>query len=530
MYRHNQKQLTFHEFALPFGGALNPKNRWVIKASLIPWDFVEEVYVQSLKETNEGRGAKSARTALAAMIIQQDQKLTDEEVVLHIEENPYMQFFCGFEEFQQKKPFDPSLMVHFRKRFPADIINQVNEEMLKRQKQSESESDDDNNDSSNHDEASPSGKLIIDATCAPADIHYPTDVHLLNHARLIAEGLVDKLYEELKYVYTQKDLFTQASDFPYKSKPRTYRIKARKNYLSFAKKKRPGKKRIRQTLRKQLSYLKRDIAHIHDLLNYVELSCLFEKELKNLWVIQHVYAQQQYMYENKVHKVADRIVSIDQPHIRRIVRGKSGSDVEFGAKLSISVTEDGYVYCDKISWDSHNESTDFKEVVENYRQRFGHYPKAVYADQIYRTRENRRFCKKLGIRISGPRLGAKPKNEELSKKQRAQEKKDVGIRNWVESKFGQCKRRFGLNRIMGKLPQTSESMISLCLLVANLAKICCVLNFEPSNSGNTRKTKVENAVQWLKSSIHTLICDPIRNISYRVSIPIFSRYSKEVFQ
>ena len=182
------------------------------RASLIPWDFVEEVYSQSLKETNEGRGAKSARTALAAMIIQQDQKLTDEEVVLHIEENPYMQFFCGFEEFQQKKPFDPSLMVHFRKRFPADIINQVNEEMLKRQKQSESESDDDNNDSSNHDEASPSGKLIIDATCAPADIHYPTDVHLLNHARLIAEGLIDKLYEELKYVYTQKDLFTQASD------------------------------------------------------------------------------------------------------------------------------------------------------------------------------------------------------------------------------------------------------------------------------------------------------------------------------
>ena len=83
-----------------------------------------------MKDSREGRGAKSSRTALASLIIQQDQGLTDKEVVLHIEENPYMQFFCGFEEFQQKQPFDPSLMVYFRKRFPSDIINQVNDEIL----------------------------------------------------------------------------------------------------------------------------------------------------------------------------------------------------------------------------------------------------------------------------------------------------------------------------------------------------------------------------------------------------------------
>ena len=60
MYRHDNRQLTFEEFSLPFRGSLNPKNRWVIKANTLPWDFVDKIYIQRLKDSIEGRGAKSS--------------------------------------------------------------------------------------------------------------------------------------------------------------------------------------------------------------------------------------------------------------------------------------------------------------------------------------------------------------------------------------------------------------------------------------------------------------------------------------
>ncbi len=146
-----------------------------------------------------------------------------------------------------------------------------------------------------------------------------------------------------------------------------------------------------------------------------------------------VYRQQQWMYENRTQRIEDRIVSLSQPHIRPIVRGKAGTPVEFGAKLSVSL-RDGYVFLDRISWDNFNESTDLKAQVEAFKQSTGRYPKSVYVDRIYRTRENRAFCKEKGIRISGPPLGRPPAFISLEQKKQALE--DERIRSSIEGKFG----------------------------------------------------------------------------------------------
>ena len=68
------------------------------------------------------------------------------------------------------------------------------------------------------------------------------------------------------------------------------------------------------------------------------------------------------MLKEGEHKVEDRIVSISQPHIRPIVRGKSNAKTEFGAEVAISVI-DGYAFVDNISWDANNESSDLIEAV-----------------------------------------------------------------------------------------------------------------------------------------------------------------------
>jgi len=148
-----------------------------------------------------------------------------------------------------------------------------------------------------------------------------------------------------------------------------------------------------------------------------------------------VYRQQQWMWSNNKQSIADRIVSITQPHIRPIVRGKAGTAVEFGAKLSATCV-DGYVFLSRISWDNFNESVDLKGQIEAYKKLVGVYPESVHVDKIYRTRENRAWCKERGIRISGPPLG-RPKLK-VSKEARKQALEDEKIRNEIEGKFGTC--------------------------------------------------------------------------------------------
>ena len=196
------------------------------------------------------------------------------------------------------------------------------------------------------------------------------------------------------------------------------------------------------------------------------MSNLKKKDYKKLLVVSEIYRQQLYMNENKEKRIDDRIVSLEQPHIRPIVRGKAGKPVEFGGKISASIYEN-FLFLDKLSWDNFNESQYLKEQVEKYKEYMGCYPESIHVDQIYRTRENRRYCKEKGIRISGPPLGRPPKN--VSKEQKKQAREDEKIRNRIEGKFGEGKRRYGLNRIMTKVPQTSATVIAMNFLVMNLS-------------------------------------------------------------
>ena len=161
-------------------------------------------------------------------------------------------------------------------------------------------------------------------------------------------------------------------------------------------------------------YVRRDLKYVDEFLALDDVK-LTEKQSEMLDVIRKVYEQQKFMFENKTHSVENRIVSISQPFIRPIVRGKAKSPVEFGAKLDLSVDENGMARVEKLSFDAYNESEVLKNAVENYKQRTGHYPERVLVDQIYRNRTNLNFCKEHGIRLSGKRLG-RPKQQEPIRK------------------------------------------------------------------------------------------------------------------
>ena len=464
MLKADPHQTEFVDFYLPFNGRLKASNRWLKLAALVPWDDVERCYRESFAGTGMGAPAKSGRLAFGALLIKERLGVTDEETLEQICENPYLQYFLGFKELCESAPFDSSMMVHFRSRFTTEHHELINTKIIEAATGSEDQSNvDEDNDAG--DEPPNSGKLLVDASCTPADIRYPTDLGLLNEAREKSEAVIDQLH---KYIVGTKGQSAK--------KPRTYRRNARKQYLSVAKQKKPGAKKIRKAIGQQLNYLRRNLGHIATMTSSHPrlLGMLSRYDYKCLLVIHTFYEQQRQMHKLRTHSVADRIVSISQPHVRPIVRGKAGERVEFGAKISISHQKDGYVSLDTLSWDAYNESGDLPSQIERYKKRFGDYPASVHADTIYRNRENRKYCKALNIRLSGKPLGRpkKPTAENAAelKAQKRLERQDERDRIPVEGKFGNCKRKGTLGRVMAKLAHTSESVIHVGIIMLNLEK------------------------------------------------------------
>ncbi len=252
-------------------------------------------------------------------------------------------------------------------------------------------------------------------------------------------------------------------------KPRTYRQKARQQYLQVAKQRQVKYKVLRKAVGQQLRYVRRNLAHIDALIEAGASLAKLDKQLYGkLLVISELFRQQEWMYQQRQRRIDDRIVSIAQPHIRPIVRGKAGTSVEFGAKIVISCV-DGYVFLEHQSWNNFNESTHLPAQIEQFKQRLGHYPVSVHADQIYRTQANLKYCRDRGIRLSGKPLG-RPKADEQAQVQQ-QIQADAAVRNQVEGKFGVAKRRFSLARVMVKLAPTAETAITVTFLVMNLEQL-----------------------------------------------------------
>lgn len=466
MFRYqSQNQLTIKEFEMPFEAELNPTNRWVLMSQMIPWDEFARAYQRNFP-SRRGAPTIDARIILGVVIIKHLLKLDDEGVIEMIKENPYMQYFLGLKSFTSKPVMDPSLLVHIRKRIDLSVFEKLTDELiregLKLNKPTADNHEDDAHgddiDNTSDDVQLPNkGKLQIDATVADADIKFPTDLDLLNDSRKKAEELIDYLCGELGI----------------KEKPRTYRRNARKAYLNLSKKKRKTEKELRKGIRQQLGFVRRDIKIINQLLDksqQIGIGGLFDKhQQKYFFVIQHVFSQQERMFKDKVHSVEDRIVSIHQPHVRPIVRGKAKSKVEFGAKINVSL-HDGYARIDHFDWNAYNEGTDLIMQVERYRELHGHYPKVVLVDKIYLNRENRRWLKEHGISHTGDPLGRKRVVNPPSAYQKRKKRSQCAERNQIEGKFGQGKRGYNLNNIRARLSSTSTSWIAAIIFVMNILR------------------------------------------------------------
>ena len=454
---------------------------------MMPWDKLASIYHKTLS-SDQGAPAIDARIVIGAFVVKHKMKLDDRETIECIRENMYVQYFLGLSNYTTQDVFDRSLFTTLRYRLGADKFDQMSARLISTAlglpndlSENEASIDALQDDDEQPEDSSPSlveeqqqpaqagpdkketesivkspkakGKLKLDATIADQMIKYPTDLDLLNDSRQESERIIDALCEKLAV-----------------EKPRTYRRKARQNYLCLAKKKKKSTKEIRKVIGKQLNYVSRNLKSINTLLDQFKSIAfpLSHRDQQIFWVIQHIYAQQRQMHTDKIHQCDDRIVNIYQPYVRPMVRGKAKASVELGAKLGVSEFN-GYARIITLSWNAYHEGGDLKKQVEEYRKLYGYYPAVVITDKIYGTRENRNWLTQLGIRYSGKPLG-RPSKQSQTPYQKRRARKENGERNHVEGKFGQAKNGYNLSKIRARRARTSESWIACIFFVMNLIK------------------------------------------------------------
>lgn len=421
-------------------------NRWVKLGDSLPWDKLEKAYNKKLHNAQTGAGNKPARMVIGALIVKHRLGLSDTDTIETIRENPYMQYMLGLSEFTTAKVFDPSLFVTIRKRLGVEDINGFTK-MLMDASEDRSDHDGDCEQPATH-----QGTLKVDATCCDAEVRYPTDLDLLHDGFRVVERVLDRFCDKANL-----------------KRPRTDWETAHRLYSSVIKKKVKSKKLLSSCMERMVHLLSKSISVTINTIAKMPIGLTlwlkrrdadaFGSTIRMLW-------QQKDMLERRVHQCKDRIISIFQPHVRPIVRGKNKAKVEFGAKIGASIVN-GYTFIDHHSWDAYNESEDLLTHLRKYKMRFGCLPRLFEGDKIYLNRRNRRILKMLKIEIGGKPLGRPPKETEVSDAKMSQY---IGERNEIEATFGTAKRVYRANNIRAKLPDTGASWAALCFFAKNVEK------------------------------------------------------------
>ncbi len=432
MYRGKDRDENYlFKELMPFGGHLEEGNRWLKIKGMIPWGELEGEYAKYFSD--KGRPGLDGRLVLGLFLLKHMSNKSDREVIFELQENVYWQAFCSFEGFVTSEQLNSSSLTKIRKRLGPEFVKALEDKtyrVLIEKKIIRAKG------------------VLVDATVMPEKIKYPNDIGLLNDVR---EWVVGWL----------KEISRRTGE-----KIRTYRRKARRVYLSFAKKKQKTKEMIERTKKQMLQFVHRNIAQLEGRIEEIEY--LARQEVKErLKTARIIYEQQYRMYTQKVNRVEERIVSWWREYVRPIKRGKGGGkEVEFGPKVSLSHV-DGFTFVDEFRHENYSEAKTeiVKKQIENYEKRFGVKPPLVTGDQLYGNRENRAMLKEQEVRAAFKPLGRK---SEESLRQEQYVKCKQRERNRIEGDIGNVKEHYGGQGIRYHYPEGSQMWVRMGFLAKNL--------------------------------------------------------------
>ncbi len=198
-------------------------------------------------------------------------------------------------------------------------------------------------------------------------------------------------------------------------RPRTKYLDIEKANLTYRKQRKHSKSQTRKITRRQLQLLDKILEEIRKMEREHEGSAdlLTVRQAKDLEIVTAMYRQQHNHFSSNDHRerISNRIVSINKPYMRPIVRGKEVKSVEFGAKCN-NILVDGLSFIEKLSFNAFNEGTRLVHCTKLHKRLFGVYVKKIGGDTGYAGSDNRDFCKENGIQTSFAKRGCQAAEKE----------------------------------------------------------------------------------------------------------------------
>jgi hypothetical protein len=398
----------------------------------LPWDELDALE----PDKNCGRPSRySFRFKVALMFLKHYLNVSDEKLIERLNTDVALQFFCGVYINDFQPITDKALLSRIRSGLSvAGLLEHLQMLFAK------------------HWEGYIPDKqvLLMDATCYESHMRYPTD------AKLLWESC-DQVFEWLFFSCMSLNI----------RRPRNRYLLIRRAYMSYARRRRKTHKQTRKIKRKLLLLLSQGLEMLQELLNTHKGLEWTDRAYSRLKTIKMVYAQQKYMFDHKVNKVQDRIVSLSRPWVRPIVRGKEVKPVEFGQKAHI-IMIGGLCFVEHTSFDSYNECKRLKSSFLYHKKLTGDSCKALSADAIYATNANRRFLTDQGVQTGFVNKGRK-KDDKDTKALKTVINKERSTH--LEGRFGHHKQAYGLGRIKARTEAGEKLWMFFGVMTANALKV-----------------------------------------------------------
>jgi IS5 family transposase len=392
--------------------------------------------ISSPPQTNSGRGRKpflKVEGGIALMILKHYTGLSDEMLIDRLNTDWCMQYFCGV-QLNQRRIKDKNLVSWWRCYIARHLdIKELQSVVINSWKPYLDQTH----------------VTMMDATVYESSIRYPTDIKLIWEC-------IAKVYQI--HLQKRKKLKLRHSRSNYE--------KHKKNYLGHQRNRRKSRRKDKKLRKQLLKYLPRLLTGLQDLQTGYQFT-LSNKETKLINNIKTIYAQQHELLYGIRENVKQRMVSLNKPYVRPIIRGKEVKPVEFGAKVH-KVQVGGLSFIEHLSYENFNEGTRLKRSIAFHQKYFGRC-KQLGADAIYATNENRRYCNSLGIATS---FLAKGKQGKLADQKCAMRSALSAVRATIlEGSFGNEKNHYLLNKIKAKTEATEIAWIFFGMLTANASII-----------------------------------------------------------
>ena len=321
---------------------LNPSHPLCLLAELVEWEELEEEFGTLYSEGNS-RPPKPIRLMTGLLMLQHMSGLSDEQTVRHWIENPYWQYFTGFDILQWKPPIDPSLLSYFRKRIGKKGLERILEETIRMAIDAGFISIKNLSD------------VIVDTTVMEKNIAYPTDARL--YFKMIEKMI--KMARRTGVAYRQS------------YKHVTKSLLAEVGRHLHAKQMKRAKKKI-----KKLKTILRRV--------YIDIRRRLQDkpDLKALFNPLFVKADKLLHTDPKSSK---KVYSIHESDVQCLSKGKVRIRYEFGCKASVVVThKQGLALsCQALKGHPYDGHT-LKEALADAEQRSGHKIERAVVDKGYK--------------------------------------------------------------------------------------------------------------------------------------------------